>query len=226
MSKCCEIRDQFSCYLDGAITGVAMQSVAAHLDACAPCRADFAAWRAMQQALGGLGPAKPPADLALRLRVAISQERTHTARQRLARWQVRWQNTVAPLLLQASAGLASAILLIGTVAVLVGTFAAPEPLQASDAPMAMASNPRFLYSTFQTSGGEMARRGEPLIIEAYVDGAGRVYDFRILSGPDDPGTRAEIENMLLFSVFQPARVFGQPVSGLAVLSFSGVSVRG
>jgi hypothetical protein len=32
--------------------------------------------------------------------------------------------------------------------------------------------------------------------------------------------------MLLFSVFEPARRFGQPVRGLAVLSFSGVSVRG
>ena len=226
MSECSSIRDQFSSYLDGAITGVAMQSVAAHLESCAPCGTDFAAWRATQLLLAGLGPAKPPADLALRLRVAISQERAHTARRSLARWQVRWQNTVAPLLLQASAGLASAVLLIGTVTLLVGTFAAPEPLQASDAPPATASSPRFLYSTFENTDGAMARRGDSLIIEAYVDDEGRVYDFRILSGPDDPRIRAQIENMLLFSVFEPARVFGQPVKGLAVLSFSGVSVRG
>jgi hypothetical protein len=32
--------------------------------------------------------------------------------------------------------------------------------------------------------------------------------------------------MLLTSRFEPARFFGQPVRGLAVLSFSGVSVRG
>jgi hypothetical protein len=30
---------------------------------------------------------------------------------------------------------------------------------------------------------------------------------------------------LLFSVFEPARVFGQPVRGLAVMSFTGISVR-
>jgi hypothetical protein len=32
--------------------------------------------------------------------------------------------------------------------------------------------------------------------------------------------------VLLFSRFEPARFFGQPVRGLAVLSFAGVSVRG
>ena len=53
-----------------------------------------------------------------------------------------------------------------------------------------------------------------------------MYDYRIVSGPDDQATRSQIENMLLTSRFEPARFFGQPVRGLAVLSFSGVSVRG
>jgi len=59
-----------------------------------------------------------------------------------------------------------------------------------------------------------------------VNGDGRVYDYRIVSGPTDPATRSQVENMLLYSVFEPARFFGQPVRGLAVISFSGVSVRG
>jgi hypothetical protein len=52
-----------------------------------------------------------------------------------------------------------------------------------------------------------------------------VYDYRIVSGPNDAATRSELENVLLFSVFEPARSFGQPVRGLAVLAFTGVSVR-
>jgi len=63
-------------------------------------------------------------------------------------------------------------------------------------------------------------------VEAYINGEGWVYDFRIVSGPDDPGTRAQVESLLVSGVFEPARFFGQPVRGLAVLSFSGVSVRG
>ena len=63
-------------------------------------------------------------------------------------------------------------------------------------------------------------------MEAYVDGSGRVYDYAIVSGPNDGRTRSQIENQLLFSVFEPARFFGQPVPGLVVLSFAGVSVQG
>jgi hypothetical protein len=59
-----------------------------------------------------------------------------------------------------------------------------------------------------------------------VNGDGEVYDYRILSGPTDATTRTQVENLLLFGRFEPARFFGQPVRGLAVLSFSGVSVRG
>ena len=37
-----------------------------------------------------------------------------------------WRNTVGPFLLQAAAGFASAVLLLGTVTVLVGMFTQPE----------------------------------------------------------------------------------------------------
>jgi hypothetical protein len=66
----------------------------------------------------------------------------------------------------------------------------------------------------------------PVVVEAYVNGSGQVYDYRIVSGPTDAATRSQVENLLLVSVFEPARFFGQPVRGLAVLSCSGVSVRG
>lgn len=224
MSKCSSIRSQFSEYLDGAITGMAMQEVAAHLEACRKCFAEFGRWRAAQQMLAALGPAKAPEDLALRLRVAISQEKTHTPKRNLARWQVRWQNTVAPFLLQASAGLASAVLLIGTVGLLVGAVAAPETAMAGDQPLGNASGPHFLYSAASTSS--IGDRGNPVVVEAYVDGSGRVYDYQIVAGPSDPHTRSQVENQLLFSVFAPARFFGQPVRGLVVLSFAGVSVQG
>ncbi|HYK37911.1 anti-sigma factor [Alloacidobacterium sp.] len=224
MSKCSSIRSQFSEYLDGAITGVAMQEVAAHLESCRKCSAEFGRWRATQQMLAALGPAKAPEDMALRLRVAISQEKTHTPKRSLARWQVRWQNTVAPFLLQASAGLASAVLLIGTVGLLVGAVAVPETARAGDQPLGNASGPHFLYSAASTSS--IGDRGNPVVVEAYVDGSGRVYDYQIVAGPTDPHTRSQVENQLLFSVFAPARFFGQPVRGLVVLSFAGVSVQG
>lgn len=226
MSKCSGVRSQFSDYLDGAITGVAMQKVAAHLESCHKCSAEFERWRSAQHVLADLGPAKAPADLALRLRVAISQEKTRSTKQNLARWQMRWQNSVAPFLLQASAGFASAILLIGTVGLLVGAVAVPEPASAGDEPLGNASSPHFLYSNLDATTPQIGERDNPVVVEAYVNGSGRVYDYHIVSGPNDARTRSQVENQLLFSIFEPARFFGQPVRGLVILSFSGVSVQG
>lgn len=237
MRQCKATRERFSDYLDGALTGTDMQKTAAHLESCPECEREFSGWRGMQAALAEIGSRKAPADLALRLRVAISQEQMRTARQSFARWQVRWENTFAPLLLRASAGFASAVLLIGTAALLVGAFASPQPVEARDVAPDAATSPRFLLSAPFASeaayhtGSRSVRAGtventSPLIVEAFVNRDGRVYDYRIISGPDTPAVRAQIENMLLFSVFEPARVFGEPVRGVAVLSFAGVSVQG
>ena len=65
-----------------------------------------------------------------------------------------------------------------------------------------------------------------MVVEAYVNDEGHVYDYRIISGPDDAISRAQVENLLLFSVFEPAHIFGEPVRGVAVVTFSGMSVQG
>jgi len=247
MKSCKSIRAQFSAYLDGVMSGMAMQQIASHLDQCSECSSEFAAWRQMQQALGDLGPVKPPPDLGLKLRVALSQEHNRTARNSLARLQVRWENTFAPFLLRASAGFASAVLLLGSAALLIGTFASPETVEARDEPSSAATSPRFLYSMIESNApqssaletetqhsagravsavGATDGNTNSVVVEAYVNDQGRVYDYRIISGPNDAASRAQIENLLLFSVFEPAHVFGEPVRGVAVISFSGISVQG
>lgn len=225
MNQCQSIRSEFSNYLDGAVSGRAMQEIALHLDACPGCAGEFAEWRSAQRILGSLGVRKAPENLGLRLRVAISQEGTRSTQARLARLQVRWQNSVRPLVLQASAGLLSSVLLIGTLALLIGMFGAPEPLSARDQPLGAQSEPHFLYSSFQPYV-EIGNRDNPIVVEAFIDGKGRVYDYRVVSGTVDEKTRNELDSALLFSVFSPARNFGEPVSGVAILSFTGVSVRG
>jgi anti-sigma factor RsiW len=225
MISCRSVRKYFSSYLDGSLRGTEMQQVGGHLASCRECADEFAEWRQMQDALYELGPAKAPADLALRLRVAISRERTRTPKNMLDQLRVRWENAIQPYLLQASAGLVSSILLIGTVAMLIGAFAAPEQAVAGDSPIGSATAPHFLYTS--TAGTSvLLSQGEPVVVEAYVNGQGEVYDYHIVAGPKDPQTRAAIENLLLFSVFRPATLYGQPVRGVALISFSGVAVHG
>ncbi len=228
MSSCGAMQARFSEYLDSRLTGWEMQRIAAHLEGCRECAGEWDALRQAQSSLAALGPVPEPADLPLRIRVAVSQERARRHRSAFHALNLAWRNTVGPFLLQAGAGFASAVLLLGTVTVLVGMFTRPEVAQAKgDEPLGMATAPRLLYlSSLAGNSDQISEVPGSVVVEAYINGEGKVYDYRIVSGPTDAATRSEVENLLLYSVFEPARFFGQPVRGLAVLSFAGVSVRG
>ena len=227
MSSCNSIQSKFSEYLDGRLTGHEMQQIGVHLESCGACSAEWTGLKQTKMALSVLGPVPEPADLLLRIRVAISQERARSRKSVLQSWKLAWDNTVGPFLLQAAAGFASAVLLLGTVTVLVGMFTRPEVARGEDEPLGKATSPQFLYLSSAVSSNDQIRGGNaPVVVEAYINGQGEVYDYRIVSGPVDDNTRAQVVNLLLWSHFAPARFFGQPVRGLAVLSFSGVSVRG
>jgi outer membrane biosynthesis protein TonB len=83
-----------------------------------------------------------------------------------------------------------------------------------------------MYLSSGVGQDDIGAASDPVVVEVYINNQGQVYDYRIVSGPKDPTTRAQVENLLLLSRFEPARFFGRPVRGLAVLSFAGVSVRG
>jgi anti-sigma factor RsiW len=226
MMVCSAVQGKFTDYLDGRLNGVEMYDMAAHLEGCSACSREWEDLRQTQGMLASLGPAPEPEDLLLRIRVAVSQERAKASHTLSEKWNLAWRNTVGPFLLQASAGFASAVLLLGTVTILVTMFTQPQPVQASaDEPLGVASAPHLMYLSSGV-GDQITTSANPVVVEVYINDEGQVYDYRIVSGPSDAATRAQVENLLLLSRFQPARFFGQPVRGLAVLSFSGISVRG
>lgn len=227
MNGCGAMKAKFSEYLDGRLTGQEMQRIAAHLDGCAACASEWTALRHVQASLATLGQVPEPKDLALRIRVAVSQERARRRQSPFHALNLAWQNSVGPFLLQAAAGFASAVVLLGTVILLVGIVAKPEVAQANDdEPLGNATAPHLRYYLSGANDNQIANLPAPVVVEAYINGEGQVYDFRIVAGPNDPATRSQVESLLVSGVFEPARFFGQPVRGLAVLSFSGVSVRG
>jgi hypothetical protein len=224
MNDCLSMRSQFSEYLDGAVSGAAMHAIASHLEGCQECTAEFAEWRTMQRVLTGIGSTKPPADLGLRLRVAISQEKARTTRRRLEAWQLYWENSMAPFLVRGAAGLATSMILLGVMALMVGTVAAPPPVAATETTADSTTAPQFLY----TVGGTDSRNSfsRPVLVEVAISRTGRVYDYRIVSGPTTKEVRDSLDNILLMSRFTPAQFYGVPVPGRAILSFSGPAVRG
>jgi anti-sigma factor RsiW len=227
MSGCSVVQEKFTEYLDGRLNGREMQLVAAHLDECGDCSGEWVSLRQTQASLAALSPVPEPRDLLLRIRVAVSQERARSRRSALEGWNLAWKNTVGPFLLQAGAGFASACLLLGSIIVLVTMFTQPEMAQASkDEPLGNPTAPRLVSLSSDAVDSQIGALSAPVVVEVSINGAGEMYDYRIVSGPNDAATRSQIEDMLLMSKFEPARFFGQPVRGLAVLSFSGVSVRG
>lgn len=222
--QCARIQTSFSPYLDGAVSGHDMQEIASHLETCEHCSDEFTALRAVQRSVASLRPAKAPADLGMKLRLAISHEMARRRSSWMDSFSVKWDNSIRPLLVQVSAGFAGSVVLLGGIILLLGMVAAPEPVMANDEPLGAMTAPHYLYSAV-TPSAITTGQDSVIIVEAYVNEQGRVYDYNIVSGPVDSAVRIQIEGHLLTSVFQPASVFGAPVRGRVVITFSGISVQ-
>jgi hypothetical protein len=129
------------------------------------------------------------------------------------------------MLLQVTGGLVGSVALLGGTALLLGVAAAPQQVLANDEPLGALTAPHYLYST-ASSGAIVTGRDTTIIVEASVDSRGRVYDYTIVSGPQDDAVRTQVANQLLGSVYQPASAFGVPVRGRVVVTFAGISVHG
>ncbi len=225
---CSDLRERFSLYLDGAVSGHEMQEISSHLHTCIACAAEFSSLRTVQQSLASLGTVRPPADLGMRLRLAISHERLRTSTSIVDRFResfsLLWQNALRPLVLPASAGLAGALVLIGSVALLLGFVAVPEPVMANDEPLGALTSPHYAYSV-ERQRPIITGHDATIVVDALINSHGEVYDYTIVSGPEDEATRRQITGQLLESVFEPASAFGAPTRGRVVLTFSGVSVH-
>jgi hypothetical protein len=222
--NCGEAKKLFSPYLDGQVSGTIMRAMNRHLKECPRCGRAFASIEDTQQLLLRLGPKKAPADLALKLRVAISREAALARGRRFEGFLVRLENAVTAIMVPATAGLVSAVVIFG---VLLGFFALPSQLQASsaDVPLMWYTSPQLEQSAFGSSFGSFG--DDSVVIEAYVDANGRVQDYRIVSQPEDDETLLpRVKNMLIFTTFRPAMSMGIPTSGKAVISFSKISVKG
>ena len=222
---CTEIQERFADYLDGAVSGQTMAEIASHLKVCAVCTKEFESTLALQQTLTKLGPVKVPSDLGVKLRIAISHESVRRTSGVFSNFAIHWENAIRPMLVQVSAGVAGTIVLVGSILLLLGIVAAPQPVMANDIPLGAMTSPHYLYSVVEPRAVQTPY-DTTIVVEAAINSRGQVYDYRIVSGPDDPGVQKQVVDQLLTSVFEPASVFGAPAKGRVILTFSGISVRG
>jgi len=108
--------------------------------------------------------------------------------------------------------------------VALGLFAAPQPVMANDEPLGAMTAPHYLYSAVMPRP-IVTNHDSAIIVEAMVNDRGQVYDYKIVSGPEDAAVQSQVVDQLMLSVFEPAKVFGAPVRGRVVMTFSGISVQ-
>ncbi len=222
--QCPQARRLFSPYLDGAVTGNQMRALRQHLSQCAECDEQYQSLCQTQQLLVSAGRPKAPADLGVKLRVAISRE-VALARQRpFHGFLVRLENTFNAFMVPATAGFLSALLIFG---IAMAYFVVPSALQANDdVPLIMVNTaPQLQQSVLGMNMSSI--NADSLVIEADVDANGRVQDYRILSDSNDSKeVLPQVKQMLIFTTFRPALSMGRPTQSRAVLSFSKISVKG
>jgi anti-sigma factor RsiW len=239
--KCTTVRKNLAGYLDGALIGEGRvrerAAISKHLDSCRGCREELQRFRKLAVLLSRVPKNAPPADLAVRIKVAAAQA------QQSRDWATRWrhfrehagivlENVFRPLTVPATGGLFSAMLIFALVFqmivpgitvravendVPINLMRPAELVSLSDYPESWAPEKHDLELSLPHG----------LLVDVTVDASGQMTEYQILSGPTSVELRHQLDQMLLFSRFSPMLSFGRPTAGgHVVLSFSAVRVRG
>lgn len=213
--SCLEIRNKFSDYLDDRCEHEQRRSIRFHLGSCASCREELEQMQAVLADLRALPRRHVPPELALQMRVRLSQ-RVH--RNLLAGLLVRFENALRPFLLPASGGVLTAVIFFGLI---MGTSFVPATT-LPDVPLSLVTPPRVRELAPMNFGAG----DQDLLLLTQVDAAGRVMSYKVLSGQISPKLEHDLDLLIYFSVFDPATTFGKPTDGQVVLSLRRITVRG
>ena len=227
---CWTIRKRLPGYLDGALATREHKPISEHLDFCADCRRELERYRKLSQLMGRVERVAPPADLAVRIRVAASLART-----RKSVWRRAWdtagvllENILEPVAVPATGGVMATMLVFALVLqnLFIGV---PVGAVPNDVPTNLMQPARLeSLSPFpMTNDSAASADSSVLMIEVILNERGDAVGYHILAGPDTASVRKQIDHLMLFTRFRPQMSFGRPVpGGRVVLSFSEIRVRG
>ena len=215
--NCTDIRRLFTSYLDGYCDRGQLKSIRYHLDNCDSCRGELERLQSIQSELHALPRRRIPPELSLELRVRLSQ---FLHNDWVSRWQVRFENSLKPLLFPAAGGVFASMLCF--VFLLSANPMKLPAVQRPDVPISLVTPPRLRGLppiNFNTDDDQ-------LVLMTRVNAAGHVTSYEVVSGQVSPEVRYNLDRLLYFSVFEPATTFGTPTDGKLLLSLSRITVRG
>ena len=236
--ECDKVKRLLPGYLDGASNlddgSETHVFIGQHLELCEGCREELQGYVALSSLMSRVERPTPPADLALRIRVAAAQRLSdnpwlHYARRARTRGQLILENILEPLALPATGGFTVALVVFVLVCQLLG-LGSPLRAGANDSPTNLLQPARLeALAPFPVTGMEESGHSGPhaLLVETTVNAQGQAVTYEIIAGPDNPTIRRQLDLVLMFSRFRPQMSFGRFTSGgRVVLSFSDISVKG
>jgi hypothetical protein len=212
-------------YLDDSLPWMDAESLEKHLGQCAACLTEYRQLTELKQLLRSMEHQKPPSELALQLRIAVSKRHPNLA---FARTYFKITDLLRPLLLPAFSGVVLTFLLF---LVPLNSFFPGSKLSASgrDVPIGLFTDPRpdpaFVRQFLEINS--FNKVDKPFTVETYVGTDGRVINYEIVDGPQDQETVRKLDQFFLFQIlFDPATSFGRPTTGKFLWSFNKIDVVG
>ena len=219
--ECTSVQHLMSPFIDSMVTADEAERLESHVAACQPCQRQLQSYISMRSLVARIDVPPMPEDMVLETRVRLSHARNNNF---LVRLENRLNNFLRPMIVPALLGAALTMLLFGF---LLGSLTSQTTVLAQDH---FEEQPVYrLFQPVRTENANWIRFAsndknleEPLTIETYVGHEGRVLDYQVLSGPQNPEVNGWIRQMLSLAQFTPATAFGKPVESRIILSFVAV----
>ncbi len=222
--SCERVQQSLSPFLDGALSEGESRVVSLHLAGCRACTQYSTGLARVREELRQLPRVPAPPELNLRLRVIASREQ---ARKRpifwpafieswLVRTELRLRDLMRPLAVPAAGGLIMSVVLFMA---LVDTLAFPRNF--------LNDTPSGLYTQVTVDDlPPFGFSGSDVVVELTIDERGVVSNYTVPNGQVSREALQQIGKMILYTSFNPATAFGQPISGKVLLTFHRINVRG
>jgi hypothetical protein len=209
-------------FIDSMVTAEEAERLESHVAVCGACRRQLQSYISIRSLVARVEAPPVPEDMVLETRVRLSRARNDNF---LVRFENRLNNVLKPLVVPVLLGTSLTMLLFG---VLLGSLASGSSALAQDR---FDEEPVYrLFKPVHTANPNWIRFAsndeqhfeEPLTIETHVGQEGRVIDYQVLSGPQNPEVNSWIRQVLSLAEFSPATAFGKPVESRIILSFVAV----
>lgn len=219
--ECSSVQHLMSPFIDSMVTADEAERLESHVAACEPCQRQLQSFISMRSLVARIDVPPMPEDMVLETRVRLSHARNTNF---LVRLENRLNNFLRPMIVPALLGAALTMLLFGF---LLGSLTSQSTVLAQDH---FEEQPVYrLFQPVRTENANWIRFAsndknleEPLTIETYVGHEGRVLDYQVLSGPQNPEVNGWIRQVLSLAQFTPATAFGKPIESRIILSFVAV----